>query len=136
MVNETFAKRFLPGQQPIGQRLQLGSDDKETQEIIGVVADVKNDDLDETVDPTVLPALRAKPESNDESGYSRHAGPDPLVSAVRSEVRALDPALPVSNVKPVSQMIDERISPKRLMTYVLAVFAFALCCWPRSESTA
>ena len=37
LVNETFAKRFLPGQQPIGQRLQLGGDDKETQEIIGVV---------------------------------------------------------------------------------------------------
>ena len=50
LVNETFAKKFLPGQQPIGQRLQLG-DRKETHEIIGVVADVKNDDFDEAVDP-------------------------------------------------------------------------------------
>jgi putative ABC transport system permease protein len=45
------------------------------------------------------------------------------VAAVRSEVSSLDPALPVSNVKTLSQMIDERISAKRLMTYILAVFA-------------
>jgi putative ABC transport system permease protein len=47
------------------------------------------------------------------------------VSAVRSEVRALDSALPVSNVKTLRQMIDERISPKRLMTYILAIFALS-----------
>jgi len=38
-------------------------------------------------------------------------------------VQVLDPNLPVSNVKPVGEMIAERISPKRLMTYILAVFA-------------
>ena len=48
--------------------------------------------------------------------------PTRLASAVRSEVQALDPSLPVSNIKTVSQMIDERISAKRLMTYILAVF--------------
>jgi hypothetical protein len=37
--------------------------------------------------------------------------PTQLVSAVRSEVRALDPTLPVSNAKTVRQMIDERMSP-------------------------
>jgi putative ABC transport system permease protein len=41
---------------------------------------------------------------------------------VRNEVQALDPSLPVSNIKTVGEMFDERISPKRLMTYVLAVF--------------
>src|SRR6185295_18273912 len=35
----------------------------------------------------------------------------------------LDSNLPVSNIKPLRQMIDERISPKRLMTYILGVFA-------------
>ena len=48
-----------------------------------------------------------------------------LVPAVRSEVRALDSTLPVSNAKTVSQMIDERMSPKRLMTYILGVFALS-----------
>ncbi len=51
LINEAFARRFLPDQEPIGQRLNFGGSEKETQEIIGVVADVKNDDLDEVVDP-------------------------------------------------------------------------------------
>src|SRR5258705_5306991 len=49
--------------------------------------------------------------------------PTRMVSGVRSEVHALDAALPVSNIKTISQMIYERVSPKRLMTYILAVFA-------------
>lgn len=125
LVNETFAKRFLPGQQPIGQRLYLGSDDKEAREIIGVVADVQDDDLDGTVDPTSY--LPYSQNANRTMNLIIRGTSDPtrLVSAVRNEVRALDPALPVSNVKTVSQMIDERISPKRLMTYILAVFALS-----------
>ncbi|MFN2514000.1 MAG: FtsX-like permease family protein, partial [Pyrinomonadaceae bacterium] len=109
----------------IGQRLHLGGDEKETQEIIGVVADVKNDDLEEIIDPTAY--LPHSQNANRTMSLVIRSTQDPtrLVSAVRSEVRALDPALPVSNVKTLSQMIHERISPKRLMTYILAVFALS-----------
>jgi len=48
--------------------------------------------------------------------------PKPLAAAVRSEVQVLDPNLPVSNIKTIGEMINERISAKRLMTYILAVF--------------
>ena len=124
LVNETFVKKFLPGQQPIGQRLQLG-DRKETHEIIGVVADVKNDDFDEAVDPTsYLPYSQNARRTMNLVIRGTH-DPTQLVSAVRSEVRALDPTLPVSNAKTVRQMIDERMSPKRLMTYILGVFALS-----------
>ena len=126
LVNETFAKRYLPGQQPIGQRLRLGGDDKDTQEIIGVVADVKNDDLDERIDPaSYLPYSQNANRRTMNLVIRGTQDPTRLVSAVRSEVRALDPNLPVSNVKTVSQMIGERISPKRLMAYILAVFALS-----------
>jgi putative ABC transport system permease protein len=123
LVNETFAKRFLPGQEPVGQRLRLGNDDKDTQEIIGVVADVQDDDLDGTVDPTSY--LPYSQTLNRTMNLIIRSNQDPtqLVSAVRSEVRALDPLLPVSNVKTVDQMIDERMSPKRLLTYIFGIFA-------------
>ena len=39
-------------------------------------------------------------------------------------MRSLDSTLPVSNVKTLTQMIDERMSPKRLMAYIMTVFAF------------
>ena len=124
LVNETFAKKFLPGQQPIGQRLQLG-DRKETHEIIGVVADVKNDDFEELVDPTSYLPYAQNARRTMSLVIRGTQDPTQLVSAVRSEVRALDPTLPVSNAKTVRQMIDERMSPKRLMTYILAIFALS-----------
>ena len=124
LVNETFAKKFLPGRQPIGQRLQLG-DRKEAHEIIGVVADVKNDDFDETVDPTSYLPFSQNARRTMSLVIRGTQDPTQLVPAVRSEVRSLDSTLPVSNAKTISQMIDERMSPKRLMTYVLAVFALS-----------
>jgi len=62
--------------------------------------------------------------------------PIQLASAVRSEVRALDPTLPVSNVKNDKSDDLRRISPKRLMTYILAVFALCALLLAAVESTA
>ncbi|MEP6922225.1 MAG: ABC transporter permease [bacterium] len=123
LVNEAFSKKFLPGQQPIGQRLETGSKEKQTQEIVGIVADVKNDDVEEAADPTAYFPYAQNPNRTMNLVIRGTQEPTRLVSAVRSEVRALDPGLPVSNVKTLSEMIAERISAKRLMTYILAVFA-------------
>ena len=122
LINETFARRFLPRQQPIGQRIDFGGGEKEIREIIGVVADVKNDDFDEQPDPAVYVPHAQNPSRTMSLVIRATQEPTRLASAVRSEVQALDPSLPVSNVKTISQMIDERISAKRLMTYILAVF--------------
>jgi putative ABC transport system permease protein len=46
-----------------------------------------------------------------------------LTAAVRGEVSALDKTLPVYDVKAMEQMIDERLSPKRLATFMMAGFA-------------
>ncbi|HEV2828800.1 MAG TPA: ABC transporter permease [Pyrinomonadaceae bacterium] len=123
LVNEMFAKKYLPGQQAIGQRIDMGGGEKEIKEIIGVVADVKNDDIDEAADPTAYQPYLQTPNRTMNLILRGTQDPTQLVAGVRSEVRALDPNLPVSNVKPLSQMIDERMSPKRLMTYILAIFA-------------
>jgi putative ABC transport system permease protein len=123
LINEAFARRFFPGEEPLGQRLNFGGGEKQTQEIIGVVADVKNDDLDEAVDPIAYSPYAQNVQSTMSLVIRGAQDPTLLASAVRSEVQALDPNLPVSNIKPVVQMIDERISPKRLMTYILGVFA-------------
>ena len=123
LVNEAFAKKFLPGEEAIGQRLNFGGDEKANQEVIGIVSDVKNDDLDEAPDPTVYSPYAQNVRATMSLVIRSRQEPGQLASAVRREVQALDPNLPVSNIKPVGQMISERASPKRLMTYILAVFA-------------
>jgi len=122
LVNEAFANRFLPGEDPIGQRLKFGGDDKATTQIIGVVADVKNDDFDEAPDPTAYLPFLQNVRFTMSLVIRGKQDPKLLAAAVRSEVRVLDPNLPVSNIKTIGEMINERISAKRLMTYILAVF--------------
>ena len=123
LINETFAKKFLPGEQAVGLRMNFGGDQKEIYEVVGVVADVKNDDLDEQPDPSLYLPYAQNVWSSMSLIVFATQDPTRLTSAVRAEVSALDPNLPVYNVKPVRQMINERISPKRLMAYVLGVFA-------------
>jgi putative ABC transport system permease protein len=123
LINEEFSRRFLPGRPAIGQRLELDGDPKEIHEIIGVVADVKNDDLDEAPDPAAYLPYSQNPYLTMNLIIRGTQDPTLMVSGVRGEVHALDPALPVSNIKTINQMIYERVSPKRLMTYILAVFA-------------
>src|SRR6266446_5683199 len=123
LINETFARRFFGGQQPIGQRLDLGDTQEALWEIVGVVADVKNDDLDERPDPTIYLPHAQNVWLTMHIVIRATQDPTRLLSALRSEVHSLDPNLPVYNVKTLTGMIDERISPKRLMTYILAVFA-------------
>ena len=125
LINETLARRFLHDREPVGERLTLITDEKKPLEIVGVVADVKDDDLDEQPDPAVYLPYDQQPRLT--MNLIVHTVHDPAVGvgSIRSEVRALDRSVPVFNVKPLPRMLDERISSKRVMTWVLAVFAFA-----------
>ena len=122
LINEEFAKRFFHGQDPIGQRLNFGGGEKQTQQIIGIVANVTNDDLDNEVDPTAYSPYAQNPSFTMNLVIRGTHDPAQLASITRSEVQALDPYLPVSNVKPIRQMIHERSSPKRLMAYLMGIF--------------
>ena len=121
MVNEAFVNEFLPGQDPIGQTFaERGAP---AVSIIGVTDNVMNADFDDKLEAQIYAPY------TQEVWRSMHlvirSGSDPaqLTSAVRGEVSALDKTLPVFNVKPMEQVIGERMSPKRLAASMMAVFA-------------
>jgi putative ABC transport system permease protein len=121
LVNQAFVNEFLPGQYPIGE--QFAEPGAQPVTIIGVADNVMNEDFDDK-----LVAQVYKPYTQDtwRSIYlviRSDSNPAQLTSAVRGEVSALDKTLPVFNVKPMGQVIDERMSPKRLATAMMAVFA-------------
>jgi putative ABC transport system permease protein len=123
LVNEAMARRFFPGREPVGGRLKFGGGERETLEIVGVVADVKNDDLEERADPAVYVPYAQQPWGTMNLIVRAPQEPAHLAAAVRGEVRALDRHVPVSQVKTLRRMIDERASPKRVLTWTLGVFA-------------
>ena len=123
LINEMMARMFFPGQEPVGQRLKFDALPDETLEIIGVVADVKNDDLEERADPAVYAPYAQRPWPMMNLIVRANQAPALLASAVRGQVRALDRNALVSRVKPLRQMIDERASPKRMLTWMIGIFA-------------
>jgi len=123
IINETFARRFFPNQEPIGQRIAHSGRSDKPMEIIGVVGDIKDTDLDEVFRAGFY--LPYAQDSGTGMGVVLRASAEPmaLAGAARGEVAKLDPVLPVQNLKTVERWIHERSSPKRFMTAMMGVFA-------------
>ena len=123
LVNEAFAARFFPGAEAIGQRIQLSGSAESPLEIIGVVASIKNEDLDERNEPGIYLPHAQRAWSGMDLVIRTIGDPTLLTAAVRHELSALDKTRAVFNIRPLQQVVNERISPKRLLTWMLGVFA-------------
>ena len=121
LVNEAFAKQFLPGKQVIGENFSLGNGQR--YEIVGVLANVINDDMDERAEAEIYVPY-AQETSRDVFLVTRSdSTSNTLVQGIRGAISAVDPSVPVFKVKPLQQYLDERLSAKRLAVYSLAVGA-------------
>ncbi len=121
LVNEAFVNEFLPGQDPIGQ--QFAEPGRPAVSIIGVTANVMNADFDDKLEAQIYAPYAQEVWRSISLVIRSGSDPAQLTSAVRGEVSVLDKTLPVFNVKPMEQVIGERLSPKRLATFMMAVFA-------------
>jgi putative ABC transport system permease protein len=122
LANEAFAARFLKEANAIGQRITMGSDKDKPLEIIGVVANVMNDDLDDLAEPCVYLPFAQTPVGR-LSLVIRASGE--IVPAVRTELAALDASLPLAEIKTMNEIIYERRSPKEVMMWTLVIFGLA-----------
>jgi putative ABC transport system permease protein len=129
VVNQTLARAFFPGEDPVGKRLKQGGTDlpqNPYMEIVGVVGDVRYEGLDAKVQPAYYLPF-AQNGWGDMSLVVRSATNDPaaLVPAVRGELRALDPDLPVAGVRTIDELLARSVAQPRFRTLLLAVFAGA-----------
>jgi predicted permease len=121
IVNEAFARRFFPGEDPIGKSFSLGGSLSPKRQIVGVVQDGKYAGLNESPKPYV-----ARPISQSYSGSTivvvrTNAEPQRLISLVRDEVRQLDPNLPLAS-RTLTERMDLPLLPARIAASVLGGF--------------
>ncbi|HLW53404.1 MAG TPA: ABC transporter permease [Candidatus Angelobacter sp.] len=128
IVNETFARKVFPGEDPIGRRIKpgisFGVSDSPERQIVGVVNDVKSASI--SGDP--VPEIYAPQTPNDFIGETtvvvRTAGePLALVPALRSLVASKDSELPLIDVKTLDEYVSDSISAPRFETLLLGTFA-------------
>jgi predicted permease len=122
IVNETFARRFFPGQEPIGQRFNFSGPDKPFWEIIGVCGDGKYNSLGEESKPAVFrPQLRDY--STTVALVARTRGdPRTALAAMQREMRDLDPTLPLYSVKTLTEHMKIPLFPARMAAGALGSF--------------
>jgi macrolide transport system ATP-binding/permease protein len=127
VVNEVFAKRFFPGQSPVGRRFMQGRAPNTTEfEIIGVARNTRYSSL-----KGELPAVAYLPYTHDlrtigQLIYELRAAGDPmaLVGAAREIVRQADSRIPVTAIRTQEAAIDQTIGQER--TFATLCTAFAL----------
>ena len=125
LVNEAFVRRLIPQGEPLGRRIsEVLGPGNDPWTIIGVIGDVHTKGLDRTPAPLMVvplmqyavPGLRVA---------IRAASGDPMsfLPVLRADVAALDPDLPLSAARPLSQIVNESVTEQRFQMTLLSVFA-------------
>jgi putative ABC transport system permease protein len=128
IVDESFARRFYPNEDPIGKHIKRGNaqSTRPWKTIVGVVRSVRNQRLDATSLPQAyFPVFQEADEMFNLSFAIRSSGGEPigLSRSVRAAVLAVDRNQPVYDVKPLGQIVGESIALRRLAMLLLSVFA-------------
>jgi len=124
VVNEAFAKRYFAGRDPVGRRLMFGASNRAVldREIVGVAADMRREVREPAKETLFLPyAQWETPERL--TFYVRGAGDEAgLAATVRQLARAMDPNVPLRNVKPLTVLVSDSIYTDRLIALLSAAF--------------
>jgi putative ABC transport system permease protein len=127
IINETLARNFFPGRDPIGLRIKPGISNgyKESpmREIVGVVGDVKLNGLTAPAGPQVYVPLAQSPLGSMIVVVHTEIDPLSVAPTVRREVAAMDKDLPIYGVKTLDQYLGESVAQSRFDTSLVGIFA-------------
>lgn len=126
VINQSFARRFWPGENAIGKRLKTG-EEKPWLSVVGVIADVAQDRFDrpgieEMYYPYVNPA-ETLPVFGMNLVVRSNLDPESLIPAIRQQLRQIDPVVPINRVLTLRQLADQVNGRTRLMVVLLNLFA-------------
>ena len=123
VVNQVFANYYFKNESPIGHRFGIGHRTKAEIEIVGVVRGAKYSKVDQKTPREVYLAFAQDPNPGSLMVYARTAeDPKRIFPALRREMTALDPGLPITSLRTMEDQIDESLSAQRAMAALSAFF--------------
>ncbi len=124
LISESMARRFWPGEDPLGKRLVLGNAPNVSEEVVGVVADVKVNGLRVAgPTPTVYQAMAQRPWPATTFVVRAKTRPEGLVPAVARAIHAEDRDLPLLEVATLDSNVAVMLSQERFNMLLLSAFA-------------
>jgi len=137
VINETMAKRYWAGKDPIGQSIQIGRGigpefEDRPRQIIGIVADVREHDLSEPPQPTMMIPLAQEPDGTTRLGLQ--FGPifwlirtrleaHQVAGQVSEQLREVSGGLPAGQVRTMDGVVSDSIERQNFNMLLLGVFA-------------
>ncbi|HEX5411321.1 MAG TPA: ABC transporter permease [Terriglobia bacterium] len=121
IVNETMAKAYWPGQDPIGKRFRFTGQDTYRQ-IVGVAKTVEYSSLGESAQPCIYLPLRQNFSGTMVLNVNTHRDPAMIFDAVQQDLRQLDPQLPPYDFRTGRKIIDQALSTAKMGVGLLGVF--------------
>jgi len=131
LINQAAARRYFPGEEPLGKRILLlgeaepGSE-PQAAEVVGIAGDFKQSALEAEVAPQVFLPLAQAPLPRSALTIALHTEGEPgaVVAAARDRVREIDPDLPVYSVKSMQEVVADSAAQPRFYMLLLGGFAF------------
>src|SRR5262245_3951643 len=127
LINETLARRFFPGQDPIGKRLKLGLNGI-NGEIVGVLGDVRDRALNKGAEPEFyLPYTYMMTGSMSITARVKTGDPMNLIASLRAAMKEIDKDLPVYQARTMESRVSDSLTRQRFsMTLLTALAGLAL----------
>jgi putative ABC transport system permease protein len=123
VIDEAFAARHFPNEDPIGRGLDIGNGTDGFYQIVGIVGDVRHGGLEAAAAPTMYVPYRQDVFSTMWVVARTDRDPAQLVGAARQTVREIDPALPAYSITPLRDVITDSVAQRRFSMLLLAAFA-------------
>jgi len=126
LINEAMAKRFWPGEDPVGKRISTMISTGQQipwQTIVGVVGDVRHLGLDIEPRPEIYYHTNTQPPFGPVVVIRTTSDPTRLISIARAKVRELDRDVPISNVNTMEQLVAQSVAQRRFGMFLLGTFA-------------
>ena len=123
MVNESFARKHLPGEEAVGKRVDFQWGTQEMQTIVGVVADMREGALRDDIPPAMyIPFTQRSVDAL--YVVVRGAVPSPqLTTIVRETVGSMDPNIALAEVRTIDDILANGVATERVTASLLGTFA-------------
>jgi predicted permease len=120
VVDESFASRFFPNENPLGRRFGLSDKENDRYEIVGVVGNSRYNSLRDEMYPTIYEPYRP----GDTIHFAMRTTMDSarLAESVRKAVASVDPAVPLTEFHTQTALIDRLLRTERLLGFVSGAF--------------
>jgi predicted permease len=128
IVDVTMAQSQWPGENPIGKHISVSNKNNDPNspdwmKVVGVVAHTKNYGVDQ---PSRVETYRPLPQFPAGSAFvvlRAESNPSSLAAPARDAIRSIDANVPLSQVRELSEIVDENVAPRRLSVLLLSAFA-------------